>query len=449
MLAGWAALLARLSGQDEVVIGTPAANRNRVEIERLIGFFVNTLALRVGVSEFVDVGALLAQREIANVAAQEHQGIPFEQVVEIVRPPRSLAHNPVFQVMFAWKSAPKGMIDLAGLQVSPFTAVPHDISKFDLTLLLQQEGNQISGRVGVCDCAVSSDRRSSDISGYFRTLLRSMVADDSAEGGSFAHAAPQEEREQLLYEWNATEVEYPRNKCMHELFEEQVERTPNAIAIVYQEQALSYGELNGRANRLAHYLRELGVGPDKLVAVCVERGLEMVVGLLAVLKAGGAYVPLDPAYPVERLRYMVEDSGPEVLLTQGHLREQMRGVKRELAVIDLSDPGVGWQEWPETNPEKTGVGLTAEHLAYVIYTSGSTGIPKGVMVAHRGVTNFLWAMRRELGIEADDVLLATTRLSFDIAALELYLPLTTGAQFANPGRRGRLGRRSCFQRNRA
>ena len=206
-----------------------------------------------------------------------------------------------------------------------------------------------------------------------------------------------------------------------------MERTPNAIAIVYQEQALSYGELNRRANRLAHYLRDLGVGPDKRVAICVERGLEMVVGLLAVLKAGGAYVPLDPAYPAERLRYMIEDSGPEVLLTQGHLREQMRGVKRELAVIDFSDPGVGWQEWPETNPEKTGVGLTAEHLAYVIYTSGSTGTPKGVMVAHRGLTNFLWSMRRELGLEADDVLLSTTRLSFDIAALELYLPLTIGA----------------------
>ena len=184
------------------------------------------------------------------------------------------------------------------------------------------------------------------------------------------------------------------------------------------------------------------------MAVCVERSLEMIVGLLAVMKAGGAYVPLDPAYPGERLRYMVEDSGPEVLLTQGHLREQMRGVKRELAVIDLSDPGVGWQEWPETNPEKAGVGLTAEHLAYVIYTSGSTGTPKGVMVAHRGVTNFLWSMRREPGIEMDDVLLATTRLSFDIAALELYLPLTIGAQLRILGGEV-LGRRSCFQRNRA
>jgi amino acid adenylation domain-containing protein len=425
VLAGWSALLSRLSGQDDVVIGTPAANRNRVEIERLIGFFVNMLALRLGVSDSFDVGTLLAHVKSQAVAAQEHQGIPFEQVVEIVRPPRSLAHNPVFQVMFAWNSAPKGTINLAGLQVSPFTAVPHDISKFDLTLLLQEDGNQI---VGELEYATSLYERSTieRCLRYFRTLLGSMVADDTQKVDRLS-MLPHAERQELLYEWNATEVEYPRDKCVHELFEEQVEKTPNAIAILYQEQALTYGELNRRANQLAHYLRGLGVKPDTLVAVCVDRSLEMIVGLLAVMKAGGAYVPLDPAYPGERLRYMVEDSRPEVLLTQGHLREKMRGVKREPAVIDLIAPG-GWQDCPETNPEKAGVGLTAEHLAYVIYTSGSTGTPKGVMVAHRGVTNFLWSMRREPGIEADDVLLATTRLSFDIAALELYLPLTIGAQ---------------------
>ncbi|HKT50848.1 MAG TPA: amino acid adenylation domain-containing protein, partial [Candidatus Angelobacter sp.] len=426
VLAGWAALLARLSGQDEVVIGTPAANRNRVEIERLIGFFVNTLALRLGVSDSSDVGTLLAHVKSQAVAAQEHQGFPFEQVVEIVRPPRSLAHNPVFQVMFAWQNAPKGTINLAGLQVSPFTAVPHNISKFDLTLLLQEEGNQIVGELEYATALYERPTIERYL-GYFRTLLGAMVADDSQKVDRLP-MLPQEERKQLLYEWNATEVEYPRDKCVHELFEEQVERRPGAVAVVYESEQLSYGELNRRANRLAHYLRSLGVKPDTLVAVCVDRSLEMIVGLLAVMKAGGAYVPLDPAYPGERLRYMVEDSVPEVLLTQGHLREQMRGVKRELAVIDLSDPGVGLQEWPETNLEKAGVGLTSEHLAYVIYTSGSTGTPKGVMVAHRGVTNFLQSMRREPGIEKDDVLLATTRLSFDIAALELYLPLTMGAQ---------------------
>ncbi len=423
VLAGWAALLARLSGQHEVVIGTPAANRNRVEIEGLIGFFVNMLALRLCVSDSFDVGELVAHVRTQAVAAQEHQGIPFEQVVEIVRPSRSLAHNPVFQVMFAWQNAPKGTINLPGLQISPFTAIPHDISKFDLTLLLQEKGNQI---VGELEYATSLYERSTieRYLGYFRRLLGAMVADDRQKVDRLP-MLPQEERQQLLYEWNATEVEYPRDKCVHELFEEQVEQRPGAVAVAYEDEQLSYEELNRRANRLAHYLRSLGVKPDTLVAVCVDRSLEMVVGLLAVMKAGGAYVPLDPAYPGERLRYMVEDSGPKVLLTQGHLRELMRGVTRELAVIDLSDPGVGWQE---TNPGKTGVGLTAEHLAYVIYTSGSTGTPKGVMVAHRGVTNFLCSMRREPGIEADDVLLSTTRLSFDIAALELYLPLTIGAR---------------------
>src|SRR6476646_2178273 len=297
VLAGWAALLARLSGQDEVVIGTPAANRNRVEIEGLIGFFVNTLALRVGVWGTATVGELLEQVKGQVFAAQEHQGIPFEQVVEIVRPSRSLAHNPVFQVMFAWQNAPKGMIDLAGLQVSPFTALPHDISKFDLTLLLQEKGHQIVGELEYATALYERPTIERYI-GYFRRLLGAMVADDRQKVDRLPMLG-QEERQQLLYEWNATEAEYPRDKCVHELFEEQVELTPNVTAIAYQEQGLSYGELNQQANRLAHYLRELGVGPDKRVAICVERGLEVVEGLLAVLKAGGAYVPLDPAFPAE------------------------------------------------------------------------------------------------------------------------------------------------------
>jgi len=425
LLAGWAALLARLSGQDEVVIGTPVANRNRVEIERLIGFFVNTLALRLGVSDSFDVSALLAHVRSQAVAAQEHQGIPFAQVVEIVRPPRSLAHNPVFQVMFAWQNAPKGTIDLAGLQVSPFTAVPHNISKFDLTLLLWEEGNQIVGGVEYATALFERGTIERYL-GYFRAILAGMVADDAQVVGRLRLLSG-EERRRVLYEWNATEVEYPRDKCVHELFQEQVERTPDAVALTFENDFLSYAELNRHANQLAHYLRELGVRPDERVAICLERGFEMVIALLAVLKAGGAYVPLDPAFPAERLRLMVEDSAPVALLTQTHLRNVFEELGAVLAVIDISATS-RWQEQPERNLDTTSIGVTPEKLAYVIYTSGSSGAPKGVQIPHRAVVNAFTSMSRLPGIEASDAMLALTTLSFDIAVLELLLPLYVGGR---------------------
>ena len=197
---------------------------------------------------------------------------------------------------------------------------------------------------------------------------------------------PEEERQQVLYGWNDTGEEYPREKCIQELFEEQVEKSPEATAVVFEEASLSYGELNRRANRLAHHLRERGVKPDDRVAICVERSFEMVVGLLGVLKAGGAYVPLDPGYPAERLQYMLEDSGPVVLLTQGHLKTLFREIGKSLPVMDVNE-SAGWSHQPDSNPASADIGLTSQHLAYVIYTSGSTGAPKGVMVSDSGVVN--------------------------------------------------------------
>jgi amino acid adenylation domain-containing protein len=429
VLAGWAALLARLSGQDDVVIGTPAANRNRVEIEGLIGFFVNTLALRMGVWRTATVGELLEQVKGQVLAAQEHEDLPFEQVVEIVRPPRSLAHNPVFQVMFSWQNAPKGMIDLAGLQVSPFTAFPHDISKFDLMLLLQEEGNQIVGEVEYATALYERPTIERYL-GYFRRLLGAMVADDRQQVDRLP-MLPQEERQQLLYEWNATEVEYPRDKCVHELFEEQVEKTPNAITIVYQKQALTYGELNRQANRLAHYLRELGVRPDERVAICVERGLEMVVGLLAVLKAGGAYVPLDPAYPAERLCFMLEDSAPVVLLTQTRLANSFikSGDGRPIVMLDGED--AGWMtSYDDRNPSFDEIGVTAQNLACIIFTSGSTGTSKGVAVQHSGIVNLVhdWITRFGDRVRRDALQASLwTSFGFDVSIFELFAGFCLGA----------------------
>jgi len=409
LLAGWVALLGRLSGQQDVVVGTPVANRGRSEIEGLIGFFVNTLVLRLDVSGAPTVGELLKQAKAQAIAAQQHQDIPFEQVVEIVRPVRSLGHSPVFQVMFAWANMPAGRLEFHRLEIKPLASAPHGVAKFDLTLALQEAGERI---VGAVEYATSLYEQSTvgRYLGYFRKFLEGMVADDTqAVDRVPLLTAP--ERHRLLYEWNEAGAEYPRERCIHELFEEQVKRSPEATAVVFEEASLSYGELNGRANRLGHYLRELGVKPDTRVGICAERGLEMVVGLLAILKAGGAYVPLDPGYPVERLRYMLEDSAPAVLLTQGHLKELFSGISKSLLVLDLAAGSSCWENQPEENPERASMGLMPDHLAYMIYTSGSTGMPKGVMVSHHNLVSSTSA--RKLAYGGFGRFLLLSPISFD------------------------------------
>ena len=251
------------------------------------------------------------------LAAQQNQDIPFEQVVELTRPIRSLAHNPLFQVMFTWQNVPLGTLSLPELEIASLGSAPHSATKFDLTLSLQQSGDTISGAVHYATALFepSTIQRYLD---YFRTLLNAMVADDTLAVDRLP-LLPASERHQLLYGWNDTSTEFPRHLCVHQLFEQQVEKTPDATAVVFEEHELSYAQLNVRSNQLAHYLRELGVGPDTRVAICVERGLEMIVALLGVLKAGGAYVPLDPDYPQDRLRFMLQDSAPVVLLTQSQL----------------------------------------------------------------------------------------------------------------------------------
>jgi amino acid adenylation domain-containing protein len=428
LLAAWSVVLSRLSGQGDVVVGTPAANRGHTEIEGLIGFFVNTLALRVDLSGSPTVAELLAQVRARSLGAQQNQDIPFEQVVELVQPARSMAHTPLFQVMFAWQNASEGRPELPGLGaggVDSAGAAPKVAAKFDLSLALGEAGGRIAGSLIYATSLFEQATIERHLA-YLRRVLEAMVADDRRAVDTLP-LLPESERRLVLEEWNRTEAPYPGESCVHELFEAQVARAPGAPAVVFEGGELTYAELNARANRLAHHLIGRGVGPDARVAICVERGPAMVVGLLAILKAGGAYVPLDPGYPAERLRYMLEDSAPAAVLTQGSLE----GVEALFAgvgvpVIDLE--GAEWARCPATDPERGG--LTPEHLAYVIYTSGSTGTPKGVGVEHRSLANHTAWQAGAFGLGPDDTVLQRTSISFDASVWELWTPLAVGARMA-------------------
>jgi len=422
LLAGWAATLGRLSGQAHVVVGTPTAGRGRREIEGLIGFFINTLALRVEMDDAPTVAGLLERVKTRALEAQHHQDIPFEQVVELVDPARSLAHTPIFQVMFTWQNTPRGGLALPGLSADSMRSGSAQVqAKFDLALSLQEAGERIVG--GVTYATALFDRDTvARYAGYLRRVLEEMAADDARTVDRLA-LMPASERTWVLEEWNGTDAAYPADSAIPELFEAQVERTPDATAVVFAEDHVSYAELNRRANRLAHHLRSLGVGPDVRVGICVERSLEMMVGLLALLKAGGAYVPLDPGYPAERLAYMLEDSAPAAVLTQSHLRDRVdvAGVP----VIELDDASA-WASEADTNPGRGG--LTPDHLAYVMYTSGSTGRPKGVAVRQRNVVNRLTWMQRDWGLAPGDAILQSTTLSFDVSVYEVLWPISVGGR---------------------
>jgi amino acid adenylation domain-containing protein len=419
LLAAFQVLLYRYTGQTDLVVGTPIAGRARRELEGLIGFFVNTLVLRVDLSGEPSFRQLLGRvREVA-LEAYSHQELPFEKLVEELQPERDVSRNPLFQVMFILQNAPRRDLELGGLEVSP-VEVEIGTAKFDLTLSLS---DRAQGLAGVLEYSTDLfDRETVErLAGHYRRLLEGAV-DNPEERISRLPLLTEREQHQILVEWNDTRTEYPRNQCIQQLFEGQVDKRPDRVAVGCAEQWLSYGELNSRANQIAHYLRGMGVRPKTLVGICMERSVEMVVGLLGILKAGGAYVPLDPAYPQHRLAYMVEDAQIQVLLTQQRLLGEIPAGKAEVVCLDRDWARIARES--RENPEST---ARPEDLAYVIYTSGSTGKPKGVQIPQEAVVNFLYAMRQTLEVTDKDILLAVTTLSFDIAALELFLPLTVGA----------------------
>ncbi|MBG4231217.1 non-ribosomal peptide synthase/polyketide synthase [Pseudomonas aeruginosa] len=429
LLGGFNILLQRYSGQTDLRVGVPIANRNRAEVEGLIGLFVNTQVLRSVFDGRTSVATLLAGLKDTVLGAQAHQDLPFERLVEAFKVERSLSHSPLFQVMYNHQPLVadiEALDSVAGLSFGQLDWKSRT-TQFDLSLDTYEKGGRLYAALTYATDLFEA-RTVERMARHWQNLLRGMLENPQASVDSLP-MLDAEERYQLLEGWNATAAQYPLQRGVHRLFEEQVERTPTAPALAFGEERLDYAELNRRANRLAHALIERGIGADRLVGVAMERSIEMVVALMAILKAGGAYVPVDPEYPEERQAYMLEDSGVQLLLSQSHLKLPLaQGVQR----IDLDQADAWLENHAENNP---GVELNGENLAYVIYTSGSTGKPKGAGNRHSALSNRLCWMQQAYGLGVGDTVLQKTPFSFDVSVWEFFWPLMSGARLvvAAPG----------------
>jgi len=413
-------LLYRYTGQEDILIGIPIADRERPELQPLIGFFIDTQVLRTRISHNLTFRELLARVQQGVVDVYSHQALPFAQVVQAVSPERNLSYSPLFQVMLNWRDrdAQLQFIGLSHFAVEPLFA-QSKTSKFDLTLFLTDAPDDILLEMEY-NTDLFDDARIDRLAAHLRTLLDAVVRHPEQRLAELP-LLTDAERQQLLLDWNRTQMDYSSDQCLHHLIEAQVSRAPEALAIAFEDQQLTYRELNRQANRLAHHLQKLGVGPDVLVGLCVERSAAMVVGLLGVLKAGAAYVPLDPGFPKERLSFILEDAQARVLITQRNLLVSLPDFQGPVVYLEELEGSAQSQENPSSS-------VGPHNLAYVIFTSGSTGRPKGVQIEHRSVVNFLQSVAREPGLTASDILLAVTTVSFDIAGLELFLPLLKGAR---------------------
>ena len=422
LLASFQTLLHRYSGHGDVRVGVPIANRNRAETEPLIGFFVNTQVLKAELDSQTRVGELLQQVKRHALEAQAHQDLPFEQLVEALQPERDLSRSPLFQVMYNHQSEAAQLVpQLAGLQLEAVPSEKHT-AQFDLMLHTVEHSDGLSASLTYATALFEADTIAR-MAEHWQQLLRSISADVQQRIGDLALLDASAQR-RIVQQWNAAAAPFPGDTGIHHLFEAQVARTPDAPALVFAGQQLSYAQLNRRANQLAHKLRELGARPDGLIGLAVERSLEMVIGLLAIMKSGGAYVPLDPDYPSDRLAYMIEDSGVELLLTQEALVERLPIPGH---VQSLSLDRLPLEHYSDANPVPLSL---ADNLAYVIYTSGSTGKPKGAGNSHRAVINRLHWGQKAYGLDASDTVLQKTPFSFDVSGWEFYWPLLSGARLA-------------------
>ena len=416
LLGVFSILLMRYSGQKDLLIGTPIANRNRQQVEDLIGFFVNTLVIRNDLSGNPNFINLLSRIKEETLQAYAHQDVPFEKIVEELHPERNLSHHPLFQVMFVLQNAPMGKLELPNLQLTSWK-LEQAVSKFDLTLLMTETQQGIEGtweyRTDLFNVATINR-----MIGHFQTLLDSIVTQPEQRINELYILTPNEQN-QLLVQWNQTQVNYPQDKCLHELFELQVEETPNAVAVVFKNQTLTYQELNQRSNSLAATLQQKGVGRETRVGIFQERSVELIISILAVLKAGGTYVPLDPHYPPERLGFIAQDSGINLLLTVQNLLSTIPGNIAEILVIDKIEFSANITVTAPILPDQT---------AYIIYTSGSTGQPKGCLVSHNNVVRLMENTQTWFEFNSKDVWTMFHSFAFDFSVWEMWGALLYGGK---------------------
>ncbi|SFP15972.1 non-ribosomal peptide synthetase [Variovorax sp. 770b2] len=427
LLAGFQVLLHRHSGERDIRVGVPVANRTRAEIEGVIGFFVNTQVQRNVMDSRTPLSKVLAQTKEAALGAQAHQDLPFEQLVEALRPDRSLSVSPLFQVVFNHERIDgRAFAQLPGIDVEGY-ALGDPAAQFELVLNTSEDAD---GRVNALFAYAAElfDAESIErMAGHYVAILSALASRGEQAVGDVDLLGASEKAQ--LAQWSVNTRREPGLQPVHRLIEGHARSQPQATALLFADEALSFFELNRRANRLAHRLISLGVGPDVLVGIAMQRSVEMVVGILAILKAGGAYLPLDPEYPTQRLAYMVEDSGIELLLTHRATRDHIAAreglVTLEVEHLDLANE-------PESDPN---VALHGEHLAYVIYTSGSTGRPKGAAIRHDALHSCMAWMQRVYGLGREDTVLHKAPFGFDVSCWELFWPMTAGARLvvANPG----------------
>ena len=419
LLAAFQTLLHRYSGQTDIVTGTPVAGRRRAELENLIGFFLNMLVLRIDLSGNPTFRELLARTRQTCLDAYAHDDLPFEILVEELKSERNINQNPLFQVTFVLQNFPKAPFESSGIVARELDIDP-GIARFDLHVFMTEDENELKGYFEYNTDLFDAGTIERMVA-HFETLLKG-VAGNPEQRISECPLLSDSEKRQLLVEWNDNQTEYPKDKCIHQLFEEQVEKTPDAVALVFEAQQLTYQELNHRANQLAHYLQNLGVGPEVPVGICMERSIDMIVGLLGILKASDAYVPLDPGYPTERLGFMLEDSRTHIVLTDTVSQESLPPTNARVICLD--------RDWKEIDKELQVNPIsqnTADSLAYVIYTSGSTGVPKGVEIRHRGITRLLFGVDYAQ-LESARTILHLAPISFDAATFEVWGALLHGGK---------------------
>ncbi len=419
LLGAFQVLLHRYTGQEDIVVGTPIANRRHSEIEGLIGLFINVLVLRSDLSGNPTFRDLIKRvREVA-LGAYDHQDLPFGKLVEELHPGRNLSYSPLFQIMFAYQNIPKTGLNIDGLDVTHIET-NKGTAHFDLSLIMENDDQGLKATLEYNTDLFDTGTMVRMLD-HYKILLEGIVA-DITQSVSKLPLLSEDERHQLLVEWNDTRMNFSEHQCIHDLIADQVIRTPQAVAVVYKDLEITYADLEARANQLADYLRERGVGPEVLVGICVERSLEMIVGILGILKAGGAYVPLDPFYPKERLAYILKDTKTKILLTQTKLLECLPGHCTSVVCLDIP---LDISSVHDQDNHSTCSG--PDNLSYVIYTSGSTGKPKGVEITHKALVNYVSAAARTFGLTRDDRVLQFAPISFDTAVEEIFTTLAYGA----------------------